>query len=148
MKLLWSSIYMQNNPGYWMFTLSIIILAGIGIYPFLRWKSQYTPAVKREHLRFILKGFLPFLITGWIGGSELGYTKEFLGATCYFAGFSSIFFRRYIRVLLRDLSKMPNYSCSEYQLQLFHNINQGYIKFILLTSYFFLTGTLLLLYLP
>ena len=115
MKLLWSSIYMQNNPGYWMFTLSIIILAGIGIYPFLRWKSQYTPAVKREHLRFILKGFLPFLITGWIGGSELGYTKEFLGAACYFAGFSSIFFRRYIRVLLRDLSKMPNYSCSEYQ---------------------------------
>ena len=122
--------------------------AGIGIYPFLRWKSQYTPAVKREHLRFILKGFLPFLITGWIGGSELGYTKEFLGAACYFAGFSSIFFRRYIRVLLRDLSKMPNYSCSEYQLQLFHNINQGYIKFILLTSYFFLTGTLILLYLP
>ena len=79
---------------------------------------------------------------------KLVYTKEFLGAACYFAGFSSIFFRRYIRVLLRDLSKMPNYSCSEYQLQLFHNINQGYIKFILLTSYFFLTGTLILLYLP
>ena len=92
MKLFWTPMYTQSNPGYWMFTASIIILAGFGIYPFLRWKSQYTAAVKREHLRFILKGLLPFLITAWIGGSEIGYTKEFLGAACYSAGFSSVFF--------------------------------------------------------
>ena len=79
----------------------------------------------------MLCGVIPFLVTAWAGVSNVGYTKEFLSASLYFSGFSSILLRQYALTFLQDLPNMPKYPYSEYQIQCLKTIKKRRIFWLL-----------------
>ena len=140
-------LFIQNNLHLWVNIIFFITAVG-AFCPYLKWRKLYTPAVKHKHLTLMLCGVIPFLITAWAGVSNVGYTKEFLSASLYFSGFSSILLRQYALTFLQDLSNMPKYPYSEYQIQCLKTIKKRRLSFVIIALYLFFTGTLILLYLP
>ena len=146
MNLFLAWMYSRDILHLCLFTVCAIFLSMGAIFPYVKWGSLCTPAVKRAH-RQMLYGFLSGLFAAWIGMLELGYTKEFLAIALYLWGYSCILFRQYALIFLQDLPKMPKYPCSKYHLQHVRNVKEQKFIFVLFTAYFFLTGTLILLYL-
>ena len=138
-------LFIQNNLHLWVNIIFFITAVG-AFCPYLKWRKLYTPAVKHKHLTLMLCGVIPFLVTAWAGVSNVGYTKEFLSASLYFSGFSSILLRQYALTFLQDLPNMPKYPYSEYQIQCLKTIKKRRLSFVIIALYLFFTGTLILLY--
>jgi hypothetical protein len=147
MEYFFTWTYSHDTPHFLIFTICVISFAVIGIFQYIKWSSLCTSAVKQAYRR-MLCGILSGFIAAWFGMSGVGFTKEFLAVAFYFWGCSCILFRQYALIFLRDLSKMPKYPYSKYHLQHVRNAKEQRVLFSLFTGYFFLTGTLILLYLP
>lgn len=132
---------MQQDLGFWLCTLCIIIIIGGVVWNYVKMSSLWTPTVKRAFLYLTLLGILPCLITGWFFLLGVGYTREFTVAIFYCTGFSCILLRKYALSFLQELSKMPKYPHSKYHLYILNEIKQNKILYLVFTIYFFLMGT-------
>ena len=138
-----------KNESYVCFSVVCTIIF-LGLLAWTYWKMRliWTPAVKHSALRLLCLGIIPFFVIGWFAVLGTEYIKELMAIALYFAGASIILLRKYAITFLRDLPMMSEYPHPKSQLQLVHDIKERPLFYIILAGHFFLTGTLVLLYLP
>lgn len=136
------------EPPVYFLAACIIMFLGSVVWSCWKMRSVWTLSVKYAVLRLIFLGILPFFTIGWFSMLGTRYSKELMAIALYFAGVSVILLHKHASIFLRELPLMQEYPHPKYHLRLLYEIKNQRLFYILLTVYFFLMGTLILLYLP